>query len=165
MKIAITDTNVFISLIRVELLDRLFLIGYEIHTTQHVLGELTDWQRTLADKYVEIGSLIVHHFTAQEVLEIANLEISKGLSYVDKGLFYYNSKNEKYLLLTSDKLLKKISKKGGIDVHGILWLMDSFLALNVATKAELLIGLTVLTQHYHRLPKEECEKRVLLWNE
>lgn len=163
MKIAITDTNIFISLIRMDLLDRLFEIGYEIHTTEHVLEELTEIQKQKAEVFVKRGLLIKYSFQADEIIKISELSIPAGLAFVDRGLYYYSKQGQDYLLLTSDNLLRKTSQKNGIAIHGILWLLDTFLASRVATKEELYQGLTKLTQGYHRLPQEECNKRLKAW--
>jgi len=45
MKVLVTDANIFIDLILLDLLPVLFALGYEIHTTYAVLEELNDAQR------------------------------------------------------------------------------------------------------------------------
>lgn len=163
MKIAVTDTNIFISLIKAGLLGRLFQIGYQIHTTNHVLGELNDKQRYEAEQHLKQGELIVYTLEPDEINEITHLTLSNGLSFVDKSLFYYSSRSDEYVLLTSDNLLKKTCQKKGIEVHGVLWLFDTFLQLGIASKSELLNGLLTLTKGYHRLPKSECDIRIKAW--
>jgi hypothetical protein len=47
MKIAITDANIFIDLMYIELLDELFDIELELHTTINVVDELNELNKKL----------------------------------------------------------------------------------------------------------------------
>ena len=49
MKIVISDTNIFIDLININLLDTFLKFEYEIHTTDFVIAELNDIEAKLLE--------------------------------------------------------------------------------------------------------------------
>ena len=40
--VAVSDTNIFIDLLETSLLDKLFLLPWEIHTTEFILNEIKE---------------------------------------------------------------------------------------------------------------------------
>lgn len=163
MKVAVTDANIFIDLIKVNLLDKLFKLSFEIHTTAFVIHELLPKQKSLLELYIKSGNLFVYELSTEDVDALQGLNLSKGLSTVDQSLFLYAQTNTMYILLTNDKLLRKTSKKEGISTHGILWIFDQFLDQTLCSKEELIDSLTLLLTKFHRLPLEECKKRLTNW--
>lgn len=85
MKIAVTDANIFIDLIEIELLNLLFDLGLEIHTTKAVFDQLNVDQKPIAVKFVEAQALSVYSFTYEELVEISELEFPTGLDLADKS--------------------------------------------------------------------------------
>ncbi len=110
MKIAITDANIFIDLIDLELIGHLFRAGLEVHTTYEVLDELFDEQQEILSTYIESKRLVVYLFNDDERDAIGSLDINKGLSETDKALLYL-SNQWGALVLTGDGLMRKICKK------------------------------------------------------
>ncbi|NCU05114.1 MAG: hypothetical protein GXC73_14130, partial [Chitinophagaceae bacterium] len=53
MKIAITDANIFIDLIRLQMLHFLFKIELEITTTLEVFEELHEWQQKELQQFID----------------------------------------------------------------------------------------------------------------
>lgn len=69
MKIIVNDTNIFIDLHSVGLLEELCRLPYDIHTVDFVVAEIEDTeQREIFDKLVDENRIIVDGFTADEVL-------------------------------------------------------------------------------------------------
>ena len=59
-KIVVSDTNIFIDLISVNLLDGFFSLPWEIHTTDMIMKELKDSnQKAVVDAFRQLGSLKV----------------------------------------------------------------------------------------------------------
>lgn len=163
MKIAVTDTNIFIYLLKASLLQGLFEIGYEVHTTNLILYELGEDGNKFLDQYIREGKLIVYSFSMEEIQEINDTNLPNGLSFEDKGLFFYVNLWKGPILLTNDGLLRKTSIKKEVEVHGILWVMDKLLEKKRYTSNDLADGLKKMLNGYHRLPKAECEIRLKLW--
>jgi rRNA-processing protein FCF1 len=164
MKIAVTDTNIFIDLIKTELLPHLFQTGYTIHTTYEVVNELLAEQQSALDNFINDQTLIIHAFSATEITEITNQKLSPGLSFVDQGIFYYAQNQQDYFILTNDNLLRKACKSNLVEVHGILWLMDLFLENGLCSKSMLFKALKHMMQGFNRLPVNECSERLDKWS-
>ena len=164
MKIAVTDTNIFIYLIKANLLRGLFEIGYEIHTTNFVINELGEEITALLGPWVSINKLIVYSFSEDETEAIDKMELPKGLSFQDKGLYFYLNFWEGSVLLTNDGLLRKTIVKKDLEVHGVLWVLDHYNDKKLYTSQELSDGSKKMLAGYNRLPKTECEVRLKKWD-
>ncbi|WP_025765356.1 PIN domain-containing protein [Dyadobacter tibetensis] len=165
MKIAVTDTNIFIELIKAGLLPSLFQIGYTIHTTYEVVNELLPEQKSVLNDFIRDKKLIIYSFSASEITDITKQNLSPGLSFVDQGIFYYAQNQHDYFILTNDNLLRKTCKNSQIEVHGILWLMDLFLQKDLCTKPGLCQALKRMMQGFNRLPINECTERLNKWGQ
>lgn len=69
------------------------------------------------------------------------------------------------ILLTGDAALRKAAEKEGLEVHGVLWLLDCMVAQRCATPAEALAGLDFMQAKPNpaRLPTRQCERYRRLW--
>ena len=164
MKIAITDANIFIDLIRLGLLGCLFNLGMEIHTTREVYDQLNTQQREVAAGFVQAGVLSIYNFSFQEWQEISLLDCPAGLEAADRTVFYYSKKIEA-LVLSGDKKLRTFCLNQDIDVRGILWLFDLFLERELITKITAVEKLTFLLSFNDRLPMDQCQQRLNSWGE
>ena len=73
-KIVVNDTNVFIDLYEVGLLEEFFSLPWEVHTTDFVMLELQrEGQHETVAKYKADNRLVVSVFEAKEMSEIGNL--------------------------------------------------------------------------------------------
>ncbi len=162
MVIAVTDANIFIDLIRLEMLNYLFDLEVEIHTTYEVYNQLNKDQELIAQKFVQNNSLTIYSFSIEELNEIFDLDCPAGLELADKTVFYYASKTNGIVLSGDDKL-RKFCIKQHHDVKGIIWIFDQLLELNILSPTFLSSKLEQLTQFNTRLPMSECEKRIQNW--
>lgn len=160
MKIAITDANIFIDLMYCKLLDKLFGIGLEIHTTINVIDELNAQQQTIIGKSVQKKLLTVHLLKELSLPE--TIKANKRLSDSDKSVFSLAIQLDA-LLLSGDGVVRKFSGVQKIEVHGILWLFDQFINSKLITKKTAHLQLKQLLKYNNRLPVEDCEKRLLAW--
>ena len=73
--IVVNDTNIFIDLISVDLLDEFFSLPIDIHTTDFVVHELTEpLQQKKVESYIRQNKLTVKLHSAIEVIEIAEFQ-------------------------------------------------------------------------------------------
>lgn len=166
-KIVVNDTNVFIDLYEVGLLDEFFSLPWEVHTTDFVMLELLrEGQHDTVARYKADKRLIVPVFEAKEMLEIGNLfqqSLNKtNLSLTDCSVWYYAKVNN-YILLTGDRKLRTTSAYEGVEVHGVIYVFDRLIELNVISRQVAVKKLQQLYSINSRLPKEEIEKRINLW--
>lgn len=107
MKILVNDTNIFIDLHSVGLLEEMCRLPYEIHTVDLVVAEIADAdQRRIFDELVARGEISVDGFTADEVIEIVeeHSSVSGNLSIPDCSVCYFARKHN-VPMLTGDRRL------------------------------------------------------------
>lgn len=164
--IVVNDTNIFIDLISVDLLDDFFLLPIGIHTTDFVLNELTDESQSDAvQRHVSLKHLTVKRYSGTEVAEIVSFQATchNNVSIADCSVWLY-AKNNGYTLLTGDAKLRSSAQKSGVTVCGILRIFDmlveefGIISPNIgAERLELLYKIN------NRLPSREIESRIRKW--
>src|SRR5271156_3706318 len=98
MRVAITDANIFIDLILIEMLGFLFDLDMEIHTTLEVYNQMNEEQKKVAANFVQSKSLVVYRFSMEELKTISELDLPKGLEFADRTVFYYSNKINSMIL-------------------------------------------------------------------
>jgi hypothetical protein len=162
MKIAITDANIFIDLIKLELLSCLFELELEIHTTREVYDQLKIEQKNILKKYLDVGLLSIRNFTFTELNEIFEMACPSGLELADRTVYYYSTKTEA-IVLSGDQKLRKFCLTKAVEVRGIIWLFDEFLAKRLISLEHAANKMEHLVSFNDRLPIEECQSRIALW--
>ena len=166
-KIVVNDTNVFIDLYEVGLLEEFFSLPWEVHTTDFVMLELQrEGQHETVAKYKADNRLVVSVFEAKEMSEIGNLFKQNmnrtNLSLTDCSVWYYAKVNN-YILLTGDRKLRTVSAYDGVEVHGVTYIFDTLVEFNMISRQVAVEKLQQLFVINPRLPKEEIDKRINLW--
>ena len=166
-KIVVNDTNVFIDLYEVGLLEEFFSLPWEVHTTDFVMLELQrEGQHETVAKYKADKRLVVPVFEAKEMLEIGNLfqqYVNRtNLSLTDCSVWYYAKVNN-YILLTGDRKLRTTSVLDGVEVHGVIYVFDALVEFDMISRQVAVEKLQQLYTINPRLPKEEIDKRINLW--
>lgn len=166
-KIVVNDTNVFIDLYEVGLLEEFFSLPWEVHTTDFVMLELQrEGQHETVAKYKADKRLVVPVFEAKEMLEIGNLfqqYVNRtNLSLTDCSVWYYAKVNN-YILLTGDRKLRATSVLDGVEVHGVIYVFDALVEFDMISRQVAVEKLQQLYTINPRLPKEEIDKRINLW--
>lgn len=165
MKIIVNDTNIFIDLHSIGLLEEMCSLPYEIHTVDFVVAEIVEeTQRIAFERLVTTGRIRVNSFTAEEVMEIVaeHSDISGNLSIPDCSVCYYARKHN-VPMLTGDRRLRKYAEAQDIEVHGILFLFEEMVRFGVVSHAKAAAKLEELMQLNARLPKSEISHRICLW--
>src|SRR5262245_18785876 len=114
MRIAVTDANIFIDLIKLGLLGCLFNIGIEIHTTREVYDQLNNAQKNVAEGFVQAGVLIIYNFNAEELGKIYALECPSGLEIADRSVYYYSTIMDA-IVLSGDRKLRTFCMSKQVD--------------------------------------------------
>lgn len=165
MKIIVNDTNIFIDLHSVGLLEEMCNLPYEIHTVDFVAAEIVEeTQRVEFEHLIATGRIRVDSFTVDEVMEIVaeHSEVSGNLSIPDCSVCYYARKHQ-VPMLTGDRRLRKYAEAQAIEVHGILFLFDEMVRSGVVPPNIAAAKLEKLMQLNIRLPKSEISQRINLW--
>ena len=161
----VTDANIFIDLLNIDLLDSFFKLSFEIHTTDLVLSEVIEPDPSTIEYFIKKGKLRVKGFTYNEMLVLNKLVLkNKGLSPQDCSCIYL-SQELPAILLTGDNQLRKAARKYKVDVHGILWLLDQLIFQKVISPKATIKKLDELRKTNIRLPKNECNKCIKKWSQ
>ena len=130
MKIAITDANIFIDLIKLQWLGYLFCIDIEIYTTLEVINELIDDQLERVTIFIQSRQLNIYSFSSSELEQIMQMAAPAALTMQDKSVVFL-AKNIQAGVLSGDNPLRKFCAKQNLEVKGIIWLFDQFLELQL----------------------------------
>lgn len=167
-QIVVNDTNIFIDLHDVGLLDEFFRLPWEVHTTDFVIWELQhEKQKSAVMRFRDEGLLHVVEFEFEELIEINKQKQLYGkktnVSLTDCSVWYYAKQNG-CILLSGDRKLRTSAMNDGVDVKGILYVFDMLVDTGVISLEIAYKKLTLLKAINPRLPENEIKKRLKLWN-
>ena len=154
VRAVVSDTNIFIDLVKLKILDAFFSLPWEIHTTDLVLYELTDSEQFEAvRKCGDSGQLIVGSFTSADVEAIIAKSSHPGcpISLTDFSVIHY-AQTHKYSILSGDRKLRVCAEKEGLEVHGILFVLSALVKENMLSLADAIALLEELKTINKRLP-------------
>lgn len=167
MEIVVNDTNIFIDLYSIGLLDSFFRLPIRVHTVDFVLHEITvPEQFNNVNKFAQNGKLKVQSFGGDELKEVLSLKnrCSGNVSFTDCAVWYYAQTNN-YTLLTGDRQLREKAIEANVAVKGIIYIFDMLVEHHIlqpqiaATKLEELLAINP------RLPKKIMRERIEKWKE
>ena len=167
MKVAVTDANIFIDLINLNLVSQFFSLNIEAHTSLDVLNELYDHQSNLLLAYHSNDKLTVHNLSSENLEEMHSYLKTKNISDADKTVIYIAYK-EKAMVLSSDGAARKIAKEKKLDTHGLVWLFDELVSNKIISPKTACAKVQELLETNRRYKEdkrlfEEFEKRVASW--
>jgi rRNA-processing protein FCF1 len=163
MKLAVQDANIIIDLIKIDLWQLALQLDLEIYTTDFVVGELDEDQVAIIQPYIDEGQFKVRTFDADEVMEIFGLnERIPALSAVDCSVLQA-AQADGAMVLTGDKRLRNEVSNNQVEVHGILWIFDELLRVEILDFSQASAKLKMLMNLNARLPKKECQLRLTKW--
>ena len=162
-KLIVSDTSIFIDLISINVLDKLFLLPCDICTTDFVVNEIK-WsnQRTEIDKHIKTKELKTVSFGFEELIKISELCSTSRTSMTDCSVWYL-AKETGGRLITGDGKLRRAVEKDNVKVSGILYVFDNLVEYNIMDKVSASALLEQLMAINPRLPEHECEKRIEAW--
>ena len=167
MDIVVSDTNIFIDLIAVGLLERSCELPIRIHTVDYVINEITDVsQKAIINKLANDGKIIVKRFDSEEFLRIIGIYFSRSnnVSVTDCSVWYYAKQNS-FRLLTGDNKLKNSAIADGVQVSGILYLTDMLVEQKIVNETDMADKLEELLTINSRLPKKIIDERIAKYRE
>jgi predicted nucleic acid-binding protein len=157
MKIAVTDANIFIDILFLELHVYLPDLDLDIYTTRLVFGELEE------DQIAKLEGVIVYQFSDEEQVTLDEFQVKKGLSDADHSVIFL-AELLAAMVISGDSLVRKTCQERKLEVHGILWLLDECIRKNHLTPEQAHLKLTQLMEVNNRLPKKDCDERLEIWN-
>ena len=163
--IIVEDTNIFIDLLSIDLLEICFRLPVRIHTTEFSISELSEDQQSIVLDFVKQDRLYLKEFSAHEVSLITEHQIvqTNNVSFTDCSVWLYAKWNG-YRLVTGDKKLRRSAEQDGVVVSGILYLFDLLVKHGLLTPPAAAEKLSALYVQNRRLPKTEVENRINEWS-
>lgn len=159
MKLHINDANILIDIVQLDLVEAFLALDFEMYTTDFVFEELESFQKeVLISK-----KLIILKTDENELLHILELStLHNGLSFEDCSVWYYAQKMNG-VLITGDGRLRAKAKASGIEVKGIIYIIEEIKNQNIIEKLICVEKLEALKILNNRLPIAEIDKRIELW--
>lgn len=165
--VVVNDTNVFIDLCDIDLIDEFFKLSQKIHTTDFIMNELVkEEQQKKIERFYNDGLLTIKIHSAEELLEVVNFqqEQDNNVSIPDCSVWLYAQKNH-YRLLTGDNKLRRSAIKAGTIVSGILYIFDQLVEQHIITPLIACDKLNLLRTINNRLPDKDISERLKRWTE
>jgi rRNA-processing protein FCF1 len=166
MEIVINDTNIFLDLYDIGLLDDFFQLPIRVHTVDFVINEITrPEQQKVIQLLIDRGILVVKDYPSTSIPNLYqfNQECGGNLTLTDSTVIYYAQSLAGCRILTGDRQLRNRAEERGIMVSGILYVFDQLVEHNLVSPYEASQKLEALFRINARLPKREIEIRLEKW--
>jgi predicted nucleic acid-binding protein len=162
MKLLINDANILIDIFQCGLTDAFLSLNFELKTTDFVFSELEPEQQKKMSSHklqiIETNDLA--DFTAINNLK----EENKGVSFEDCSVWYY-AKKLNGVMVTGDGNLRKKVTNSGLEVRGIIYLIEEMKQQKLLTTRKAIDKLKELKMVNSRLPVNEIDRRINAWEQ
>ncbi len=157
--LCVLDANVVIDLHTAGLLERLSELPFRLVIPDSVAGDELRSVSLTAEAGWEVESLGWEELERAMALYI---ETYPSLSIYDAHVLVLADSLGAFLL-TGDRVLRNKAEKMGVEVHGILWLLDVMMASKVLDCMEVLEALDRMASGGSRLPVAEIGRLKAKW--
>jgi predicted nucleic acid-binding protein len=157
----VTDASILFDAVKGGILHEMFQLPFIFITSDFVAyRELTTPPLSSFEKAgIRIEELSGSQITILEEIHTAH----RNLSVNDISVFIL-AKDQDITLVTGDEALRKYAESSGVQVHGILWILDELVRNEIIRKNDAAIALRRMLDNECRLPKTECDERFSRWD-
>jgi predicted nucleic acid-binding protein len=157
MRIIVSDSSCLIDLRKASLLDAFQRLPYDILIPNTLFeDELLKFTPSQKQALIAGGLKVVDLPGARVIRARQIIQQAPRLSIHDGFAFVLAESHPGCILLTGDSHLRSLASTYGIEVHGLLWVLDEFHAHGLCAAAELVAALRTLEQDPTvRLPRRE----------
>lgn len=157
MPTCVLDTSVCVDLAHARLLEHALRLSHTLQMPDVIAEELKE---PSGSSLVGMGFPTV---SLPDVHEVASL-VQKYRKPSTNDLFALAcSKALGCILLTGDADLRQAAKSEGVEVHGILWVLDELVKEHILSSADAITSLERVKAGGSWLPKHECDERIRIW--
>lgn len=159
MKLHINDANILMDIVKLDLAEAFLALGFELYTTDFVFAEMEPEQQAL------LASEVLIKIGADEADMTAIFEMTEqhaGLSFEDCSTWYFAQKMDG-ILVTGDGRLRKRASASGIEVRGMIYIIEQIKEQELLPVATCIEKLTALKALNDRLPMNEIDSRIEAW--
>lgn len=162
MQIVVTDTNVFIDLLEVDALSEFFALPFEICTTDFIMAEiLDDEHKDLLEAFKRAKKLTVLESSPEEIIAMNTMKVIPSLKRIADRSAFWKARELRAMLLTGDRNLRKVAEAEGLEVHGILWVVECLVRETIISNESAINLLRNLLVINPWLPKEEVDEMMM----
>ena len=160
MKILINDANILIDIVKLDIVSAFLSLNVELYTTDFVFSELelAQQQSISSPSLTILKTESIEDFSAIMIL----LNAHKGLSFEDCSVWHYAQKLNG-TLITGDGALRKKAQQSGLDVKGIIYIIEEIKTNKLLSLQICIEKLNELKVLNNRLPVNEIDKRIEAW--
>lgn len=155
----ITDANIWIDLHRGEVTAEAFKLNLVFKTPDLVAHEILSPSVTslkrLGLQIVELSGIQVF-----EVIQMARKYPRPSRPDLSALVL---AAAEGTIILTGDKALRAAAEAEGLNVRGVLWLLEMMVDGQILTGAKAIAALQQMLKGGSRLPQPECERCIQVW--
>lgn len=160
MKLHINDANILMDIVKLDLTVSFLALEFELYTTDFVFAEMEQEQQEqlLSDTLIKIGA---NQEDMNAIFELS--EQHPGLSYEDCSTWYFAQKMDG-ILVTGDGKLRTKARASGVEVRGMIYIIEQIKAQGLLPIADCIEKLSLLKELNDRLPMNEIENRIQTWS-
>ena len=160
LKKLILDTSICIDLYHGKLLKAVLQLQRKIVLPDVIIAEL---EEPAGELLLKIG-FIQEGTSGEETEDIIALRNEYANPSTNDLVALYLARRNACYLITGDNALRNAAKQEGVTVHGLLWLMDALVKLEIINKSKASEALKSIIEAGSWLPKRECEERFKKWH-
>jgi len=166
MTIVVHDAGILIDLLECNLEEEWCSLDFRLLTTSFVWREINrKHEKTRLRTFVDKKLLAIEAVSAEALGEIVWLQAQTlGAISLEDASVLFLSMEHGAILLSGDGLLRRHAESRGVEVHGILWMLETLIdhgSIDPPTAADRLEAL--LERGVSRLPREECKRLLTKW--
>lgn len=157
MRIVVSDSSCLIDLRKASLLAAFLKLPYEVLIPNTLFDDELLKFTTAEKRSLLRGGLKVVEVPGTGVLRAREIiQKTPRLSINDGFAFAVAESHERCILVTGDGLLRTVATEHGIEVHGVLWIIDELHRHEIETPVTLAEALRLFAQDQTvRLPRRE----------
>ena len=157
----VLDASIIIDICHGSILREALSLAASMISPDLVTGEVEDISTS---KLEELG-LQSRCLTSEEMAILREeAKAYKGLTHKDVASIQL-ADEVGAILLTGDDRLRQYAERRGIEVHGILWVLDRLVEASILNCEKAACSLRAIREAGSWLPEEECEERLALWEQ
>lgn len=162
MNSVVIDVNIFLDLIKLQMLASLFNLGYEVHTTQEMVDQLNTNQYAFLEEFIASGQLSIYRLSEKELEEAIILTSGRSLELADKSVAWL-SIHLQGILICGNPLSARFYETMPLKARNLIWFFDQLIEKQIILYSFAVEKMKLLLKINRRMPREECEKRIKDW--
>jgi hypothetical protein len=159
----INDVSILFDLLDLDLFEKYFQLRHKLLMTPHILSEIkNESQKVKIKQSIEETKISIDKFGTFESINQL-FEIYNGLSFADCSVLESAMRN-KGIIISSDKLLRRISKINNVEVKGLIWIIEELYTNTIISGEEVRYMLSKYSEINPRAPLKEISLLLMKLN-